>query len=859
MSSFASDEEDPKRKTRTRTTRPSRYAADDYELTTPKASRTRKKQKSEVPTFGMSGTNVIQTKVDDSEDPDADPDEDPDDETGSDEEKVPMAPPAPLRNPPTRPTGSPFNPSGLAAAVERTFPNGIPPEEITTMLRWQADVNGDPTTIPLFRAEIMAQLELVVFAFIQPEDTNISLVHSAATFAARGAEGYLKGKDIGFVGDLTDFAHPLPTLLKKERPWKWNAVEITGSEEVLETFYTNPLNTHRWFVPPTGSVLEKVKVPRLLLLPPNLIEFCCKRPRTPYDLLRHVLALALSTGNAPSANQYKLVLQWCVAACHGTVPGGSSIMAYSIDAAHSQSQVFHQWIRLRLDSTVGYTRAAPHTPTTLPTQQNDLSHLAVMAAEFGKGVLTALQPSLGVPLAPAVGGTGPTDGKTYDAYNFAVLQGFSQCPTTAGLQPIWGLFTQTKCIETHHLHIKDCMKTWARNNSVTINKGIFFTKQTIEDIMHLRFNPSGGVAYFSTAEKGISILVCHPKAGDDRDHARAEELAQDLSLSNRTLAEALSLGKHDPRPPPECYNDLKAAIGTFCALLWTLFGEYGQYFTKCFELYTCLDSDNTAENAHLFKPLLCRQLLWAILDDGREYFSQALLPNSFIIAPGAVVKYPVSSLEELIQPIKNQSPVVKGNFPKQWLGRGDGRSDWQDSRSVRSTHSTGGQQPQPHVPHMVPSGSSVGSGTQNTQRSNASSLTASTTRPPPTCRQTDIHPRIRTTMGAYIARIKSLQITRIMTIAGVRWTDMPTLSNFMVNGTNSLCYNYVLGKCNPRYCTHRQGHASANDVTDEFADAICTLLQPGLTGMTADLARASWSDFKATIETTEAARAAATE
>ena len=114
-------------------------------------------------------------------------------------------------------------------------------------------------------------------------------------------------------------------------------------------------------------------------------------------------------------------------------------------------------------------------------------------------------------------------------------------------------------------------------------------------------------------------------------------------------------------------------------------------------------------------------------------------------------------------------------------------------------------------------------------------------------------------MGAYIARIKSLQITRIMTIAGVRWTDMPTLSNFMVNGTNSLCYNYVLGKCNPRYCTHRQGHASANDVTDEFADAICTLLQPGLTGMTADLARASWSDFKATIETREAARAAATE
>ncbi len=82
-----------------------------------------------------------------------------------------------------------------------------------------------------------------------------------------------------------------------------------------------------------------------------------------------------------------------------------------------------------------------------------------------------------------------------------------------------------------------------------------------------------------------------------------------------------------------------------------------------------MDSDNVSENGHLFKPLLCRQLLWAILDDGREYFLQTLLPNSFLVAPNGQVKYPHSSLEELIQPIKNQSQVFKGNFPHQWLNR----------------------------------------------------------------------------------------------------------------------------------------------------------------------------------------------
>jgi len=479
-----------------------------------------------------------------------------------------------------------------------------------------------------------------------------------------------------------------------------------------------------------------------------------------------------------------------------------------------------------------------------------LSNLALMAAEFGKGLVDAIRPVTGHPLAAVMGGTGPTDGKTYDGYNFAVLQGFSHCPTPAGLQPIWGLFTQTKSIETHRLHIKENMKNWARAHGVTINKGIFFSKQTIDDIMHLRFNPSGGVAYFSTAEKGISILLCHPKAGDDRDHARADEMAQDISSSNRTLAEALILGKKDPRPPPETYNDLKAALGTFCALLWTLFGEHGQYFAKCMELYTCMDSDNTSENGHLFKPLLCRQLLWAILDDGREYFSQTLLPSSFLVEPHGKVKYPCSSLEELIQPIKNQSQVFKGNFPHQWLNRSE--------QTARATRTGGGggigtsAVSQPPVPPAITASSSA------SQRSTTSSLTNTTARPA-ACRTTDIHPRLRTALSEYITRIGSLQITRIMLLAGVRWTDMPTIATYMVNGTNNLCYNYILGKCNPRYCTHKQGHAPATDVTDDFAEKLCTLLQPGLTGMTTDMARASWTDFKNTVATRVSARTEATE
>jgi hypothetical protein len=79
-----------------------------------------------------------------------------------------------------------------------------------------------------------------------------------------------------------------------------------------------------------------------------------------------------------------------------------------------------------------------------------------------------------------------------------------------------GFLAQTKSFDTHRLTIKDSMNTWGRRYNVTINRGIFFTKSAIDDFINLRFNPSGGVAYFATAEKGMSILLCRPKPGDEQ-------------------------------------------------------------------------------------------------------------------------------------------------------------------------------------------------------------------------------------------------------------------------------------------------------------------------------------------------------
>lgn len=747
--------------------------------------------------------------------------------------------------PPVRPIPSePQNTAGLEAAIRRTYPQGVPNDIITSELNWQAAGNGENQATKTFRAEVLMQQGLVVFAFMQPEDTTMSLLHSSASYMAPGAEGALKGKDIGFVGDRMPFASPIPVLLQKERPWKWVTVDADINEVAVTSFYVNPSNANRFYTPPPTAAKTRIKLPRLILIPSNFVPFCATKPRTPGQLLTEIVTeLAANPGVA--ATTYDLLMNWCMAASHAQ--DGSSIITYSLEAAHSNAPTYRNWINLRLNATLGQqSTTTPTQPPPQPRATTDTSTLATLAAEFGKGVLEAIQP------AAAAGGTalnaiqGATNmaGKTYDNYQYAVIQGFSNCPTQAGLQPIWGLFTQTKSVDTVRLHIKAALRRWATRHCVNIHNGLLLPKTTIEAIRDVQFNPGGGVAYFSSAEKGISILTCQPEPGDKRDSIRATELAHEISNTNRTLAEALELGKNDPRSPPGTYQDLKATVGTFCGLLHTVFGPGCDYYIKCFELYMCLNSDNVEENAHHFDPLYCRQIIWAILDNGREYFNKPMLPDAFLVPLGTPITYPISDLDEFTRLIKNQAPIIKKNFPHQWQPR----SERADTRSRNQGGS--GSQARSSIPTVISGAASTGS-----TRTGASSLTGTTTQTPAMIRQSNIHHKIKTVMGKYMTKIGRLQISRIMAVAGATWADMPTIPAHMDGTTNKLCYNYVLGKCNPRYCNHKTGHATEAEITDDFADTLLGLLQPGLDDMTPELSRAPWTEFKANIDSRNRASA----
>jgi hypothetical protein len=84
-----------------------------------------------------------------------------------------------------------------------------------------------------------------------------------------------------------------------------------------------------------------------------------------------------------------------------------------------------------------------------------------------------------------------------------------------------------------------------------------------------------------------------------------------------------------------------------------------------------------------------------------------------------------------------------------------------------------------------------------------------------------------------------------MKLSGVTWHQMPKLDKYMDGTTNKLCHNYVLGRCTTRYCTHKNGHALADDITPLFANEVVNLLTPGIKAMTEALMDAPWPEFQA--------------
>lgn len=61
---------------------------------------------------------------------------------------------------------------------------------------------------------------------------------------------------------------------------------------------------------------------------------------------------------------------------------------------------------------------------------------------------------------------------------------------------------------------------------------------------------------------------------------------------------------------------------------------------------------------------------------------------------------------------------------------------------------------------------------------------------------------------------------------GLTLNDSLTIATHVTNGSNDLCYNFVLGKFVHTACTHH--HVDAGEITDAFATELVNKLHPAI-------------------------------
>ena len=751
--------------------------------------------------------------------------------------RAPMTmPPATIplpHSPHPRPVG--VAPTSALALAASELLHDAPATALLAELNWQKSVNGDASKIKAFRSEALQRSDILTFGYMRPASPFLHILHTAGTFSLPSGDNYYRGKDIAFVGDKTEYKTPTPVHLAPEQPWKWITKKVSLDSLPVEQFYATPQNADKLYQPTTRTGDQNVTLPRLLAIPPHFVQFVASGQRTPFQFHQHVVAMATEDTSTVSIQDCQLILDWCIMASHHDTQPHTSVMAFPLEAAISTDETFNKWLQRRLRQTLGVDAQPIPSSSTHPIPPSQPVPFAVppgfpppggayqppppnmwaqFAQQFTQGLAAAMQPTA-TALAASTGGLTSTyeeGGRNYDKYQLAVVQGFSHTPDLHGVQQIWALFQTTKHADTHKNNIKKKMIQWAdaQRPPVAIDRNIYITNATLKDILALRFNPGNSTAELETADQGISILICRPRTSENKAAHRKKELIEGRASKNLSLDDATRLlSPTETAVCPEDYNSITKCLGTYCALLHTLFGSRCQLWAHCMALLGVLNSDVVAEKQHAFTPMFCRQAIWAIIEDGRAYFSKQLTVDDFLGIHPDDIDFPESTLIELKPYLRNQVPIHRSSFPSQWL------------TTVTDTQPSGhtaGQRGFPLInvhtsPPSVVSGISTPSTMTGTSRQQQVQIRSTT------------HPIIKAAFADYVKKFRSIRLTQLLTSLNLTLADLPTLPSMSSSGT-SLCYNYVLGRCVHSGCQHK--HAAVEDIPDTFATALVTMLNPAV-------------------------------
>ena len=733
--------------------------------------------------------------------------------------------PPPMIQPAPQPPTPQQEFSGIITALKKQGHQNYELSVVSSELALQRDIQGNTTKQTAFREFATNYTQLRVYIAMVGEQKHVTMIHTLGTFySIRTATNAYQGKVMGFIGDRKATKEPTPVCLPQVKAWQWYSGQVNVDKEDFAEFFENEDNKNKWWTP-SSQVTSETKAPFLLALPNAMVEILREAggASTPADVYAAMEEVTLRIGGGLPENQWKTIIEWCLVASQTDANNRKSLLSIEVDSVVIDDQEFDTWVESKLDMALGKRpeKDGPQQRAMAPQQQmHDHLHIArLLASTVGQGMMQFTQ---AVTTQASAGGTGtlgqgtnPLEmSKGFDRDQIAKLKDACGVMTAKDIPNIWSVIqaTKGKAHDSYRDHLKKSIESWCRSRHIERDKSIYLSAKFFEDLVALRFNPGGPVAQYDSAARGISMLACRSLTAVEAETQRGYEEASELTKTTRKLEDILKEKGKTVSPAPD-YMQLKLNIGTFCALLWALFGDNCDYYKELVKLHRILDREECFTIRDAYTKEICARITWAIIDDGRSFFGRNPVSTDF--APGTQFQFSVSCLDSITDAVRNALPVQRATFPKQWT-----------TQVIQEVPAGAKQPPRPGTAQMptVPPPAGWGASPQRQQGGQQGSPRKA---PPEDIR----HQKIKAMMDPYLAKYNNyINISEILTASNKRFSDLPTLPNYTTpTGSSGICWNTILGRCfKGKRCRYNRGHVRKADVTDEFAEAVTECIGKGV-------------------------------
>jgi hypothetical protein len=391
---------------------------------------------------------------------------------------------------------------------------------------------------------------------------------------------------------------------------------------------------------------------------------------TPYDVLASIDDFVQQSGEP--GHHWEYVRKWCLVAGQVNANGESKVCLNTTPVTIDDED-FGRWFGTRPDIAFGPgppTAAGPAAGLTGNQPAMDFLKLSQMlSTTIGTNMMQFSQA-----VTPTVGATGATGsetalatGKGFDQDQIAKLKDACGVRNAQQIPAIWSVIQSTKgkSFDTYRAHIAKSLELWCRSHHIDRDKSIFLEAKFFEDLVALRFNPGGPVAQYHSVARGMSMLACRSLTAMAAEFCREYEEAAESTRHTRSLDDLLKKNCGKTVEPAATYTDLKLNIGTYCGLLWTIFGDHCDYYKELLKIYRILYREECFTIQNAYTRDIYAQITWAIVDEGRSFFRQN--PVALVFAPGTMFTFSTCLLEGITDSVCNAIPIQRAMFPREWM------------------------------------------------------------------------------------------------------------------------------------------------------------------------------------------------